>query len=192
VRLFAPSTDQRFSRREPTMRISMFVLSAATLCAITTATSAATASTRAPVKKQRVVIEGLFNIGSGTGTFKLVPMTAGPLKADSGTFADVQASGGGLPPPVIRNGQSVTVIKGSDAHTGKRGRFTVSERLALVGAGPGLADGSRYGVVTGSWSLTGNSGVYDGVVGGGAYAAVVIPKTGKNVRFSEEGIVTAG
>ena len=140
------------------------------------------------MKKQRIAIEGVYSQGSGTGTFKLVPKTPGPLTADSGKFV----GSGDIHPLVIRNGQSVEVISGSDVMTGKNGTLTVTQQLEMVVAGGPLAGGARYRVITGTWSLSGGTGAYKGLTGQGAYAAVALPRYGNNVRFSEEGIVQAG
>jgi hypothetical protein len=145
------------------------------------------------VKKQRVAIEGVYSLGSGTGTFKLTPLSAGPLKADAGTLKTIGLGSLQDPPaPFIRNGQSRSLIVGSDVYTGRRGSFTVAEKDELVNAGAELPDGSRYGVSTGTWKLGHGTGAYAGIVGKGADAAILFPKTGKNLRFSLEGIVQSG
>jgi hypothetical protein len=172
--------------KELAMRICTLLMSAAALGALAMTTSAATGATGAPVKKQRIVIEGTFNIGTSKGTFKLIPLTPGPLKQDSGTFTGT----GAFEPAVIRNGQRVTPVIGSDRLTGKNGSFTVGQRLEIVAAGGPVAAGGRYSVVTGTWSLSGGTGSYAGLAASGGYAAVAFPRVG-NVRFSEEGIVRA-
>jgi len=177
------------------MKAAIVLLFAAALCTVVIVSSTATASTRAPVQKQRVAIEGLLNMGTATGTFKVVPLTAGPLQADSGSFGDVHGFQA-IPatPAISRNGQSVTVLGGGGftrVYTAKNGRFRVAETLELVNAGPEIGNGSRYGVTTGTWSLHGISGAYKGLRGSGAEAGVVLPKAGNSVRFSEEGYVRA-
>jgi hypothetical protein len=166
------------------MKAPALLVTAAVLSLLTVA-SVATGSTTAPAKKQRVAIEGIFDTGAGKGTFRLVPLTPGPIKPDAGTFT----GGGEISPAVVRNGQEVTVITGVDRHTGKHGSFTVTQRLTMVTVGGPLAGGARYRIVTGTWSFGGGTGDYEGVVGQGAYSAIQFPRYGNNVRFSEEGIL---
>ena len=93
---------------------------------------------------------------------------AGPLKKDSGTLVGA----GKLLPPVIRNGQKVTVIIGKDVHTGKRGNFVLTQRVTSVLAARGdTAD-------TGTWKFQMGTGAYKGVTGGGGFAAVCCAKSG--------------
>ena len=137
------------------------------------------------MNKQRIAIEGVFNGTTAKGTFKLVPLTPGPLKADSGTFVGM----GRVEPETIRNGQRVTVWTGSDSYTGKNGSFTTTQRLEQVTVGGPLAGGARYRIQTGTWTFVGGTGAYEGVTGQGAYANIIFPRYGNNGRFSEEGIV---
>jgi len=172
------------------MRVRSFSIVAATISAamlgvVASVSSAATDSTSAPVNKQRIAIEGVFGWTTLKGTFKLVPLTPGPLKADSGTFI----ARGEFKRETIRNGQRVTVYTSSDSHTGKNGSFTMTQRLEQVTVGGPLAGGARYRILTGTWTLVGGTGAYEGVTGQGAYAAITFPRHGNNGRFSEEGIV---
>ena len=161
------------------------IIGAAILGVVASVSSAATDSTSAPVNKQRIAVEGVLSTGTCKGTFKLVPLTPGPLKADSGTFVAQGESKG----EIIRNGQRVAVFTSSDSHTGKNGSFTMTQRLEGVTVGGPLAGGARYRILTGTWTLVGGTGAYEGVTGQGAYAAIIFPRYGNNGRFSEEGIV---
>jgi hypothetical protein len=165
--------------------IAAAAFSAATLGVVATISSAATDATSAPVNSQRIAIEGVFSWTTGEGTFKLVPLTPGPLKADSGT----SVGNGEFKPETIRNGQGVTVFNGVDSFTGKHGTFTTTERLEQVTVGGPLAGGARYRILTGTWKLVGGTGAYKGVTGQGAYASITLPRHGNNGRFSEEGIL---
>ena len=165
--------------------IAAAIMGAAMLGVVATVSSAATDATSAPVNKQRVAVEGVYSVVTGKGTFKLVPLTPGPLKADSGTLL----GSGVVKPKIIRNGQGVTVIAGSDSYAGKNGSFTMIERLEEVTVGGPLAGGARYRIVTGTWRLAGGTGAYENVTGQGAYASISFPRHGNNGRFSAEGIV---
>ena len=92
-------------------------VSALAVVALATAVVAAAASGGPSVQKQRVAVEGRLVLATNKGTWTLTPLSPGPLKKDSGTIVGA----GKLLPPVIRNGQKVTVIIGKDVHTGKRG-----------------------------------------------------------------------
>lgn len=168
------------------MRIYPLLMSAAAIGALTTVSNAA-GSTEAPAKKQRIAITATYSPGTEMGTFTLTPLTPGPLKQDSGTFV----GSGDIKPTKVRNGQSVTVIVGSDQHTGKNGTFTVFQRIELVAAGGPVGRGKLgYSVATGTWSISGGTGAYAGLAGGGGRGDVIWPGLSK-VRFSEEGIVGA-
>jgi hypothetical protein len=178
------------ANKEVAMKLRSLPLAAATISAAmvavaATVSSAATGSTSAPVSKQRIAVEGVLSTGTCKGTFKLVPLTPGPLEADSGTLT----CQGQFKPEIIRNGQGVTVFNGVQVYTGKNGSFTMIVRLESVKVGGPLAGGARYRVLTGTWRLAGGTGAYDGITGQGAHAEIGFPRYGINTRFSEEGIV---
>jgi hypothetical protein len=182
--------DKVLTNKELAMRVRSFsiaaaIMGAAMLGVVATVSSAATDATSAPVNKQRVAVEGVYSVVTGKGTFKLIPLTPGPLKADSGTLL----GSGVVKPKIIRNGQGVTVIAGSDSYAGKNGSFTMIERLEEVTVGGPLAGGARYRILTGTWTFVGGTGAYEDVTGQGAYASVTLPRYGNNGRFSAEGIV---
>lgn len=165
------------------MTTRSLLVAVVTLAVLVAGSGAATGSTDVAVKKQRIAIEGTFSSGLGTGKFKLIPLTPGPLKKDSGTFK-VGFSGTPIDPtPQIRNGQSVTFVAGRDDHTGKNGTFSVTQRLEIVSAG------GSYAVVTGTWTFERGTGVYEGLAGGGAVAAIVLPG---DDRFRHEGFLRGG
>ena len=182
--------DKVLTNKELAMRVRSFsiaaaIMGAAMLGVVATVSSAATDATSAPVNKQRVAVEGVFSWLTGKGTFKLVPLTPGPIKADSGTFLGT----GSFRPEIIRNGQGVSVFNGADSFVGKDGSFTLIERLEAVKVGGPLAGGARYRIVTGTWRLAGGTGAYENVTGQGAYASISFPRHGNNGRFSAEGIL---
>ncbi len=130
--------------------------------------------------KQRVAIDGRFNWNTNTGTFRIIPLTTGALKADSGKFTGTGNFGNAA---VRKNGQEVTAIGGSDAYAGAKGTLNVAQRLESVAAGRG------YGVITGTWVVVRSTGVYEGYTGGGTFTAVE-PPSGEALLFREEGYIT--
>jgi len=117
---------------------------------------------------QRIAIEEKSTAtAAGTGTFRLIPLMPGPLKADSGTFT---WTGGQSGSPAIRRGQSVTTYKGVDTLKGKHGTLRIPNVTFAVDAGSG------YGTATQTWSIAGGSGAYAHLSGGGAGANVATPK----------------
>ena len=147
--------------------------------ALGTAVIATAASGGPSAQKQRVAVEGRLVLATNKGTWTLTPLSAGPLKKDAGTLV----GGGTLLPPVIRNGQKVTVIIGKDVMTGKRGKLVLTQRVNSVLAARGdTAD-------TGTWKFQSGTGAYRGVTGGGGFAAVCCAKTG--ILYSrQEGVLT--
>ena len=146
----------------------------ALVCVIAAVVSITAAA--APTAKQRIAIE---ERGDRNGTFKLIPLTPGPLKADAGTWmflGDTQL------PTVIRNGQQVTRYRGSDGFKGKYGTFRLSVVSFVVDAGGGFQAGTQ------TWSFRSGTGAYSGLGGGGAGAFVATPHGGGGDRF--EGYVT--
>jgi len=130
--------------------------------------------------KQRVAIEGNFQLSNGKGTFTLIPLTPGPLKRVSGTLVGT----GKFKPAFIRtNGQRVTVIIGEDRHSTTLGTFRITQRVESVEAGRGwTAD-------TGTWSFEAGTGVYEGVSGGGGFA-LANPQAKKVLYSRQEGYLT--
>ena len=140
-------------------------------------TLVAVASGGAAASKQRVAIDGKFILGSETGTFKLISLSGGALKADSGAFT----GSGNLSQPVVRkNGQEVTLISGTDTYTGKNGTLIVAQRVEGVAAGRG------YSIDTGTWKVVSGTGAYAGYTGGGTFAAAATPSN-LALFFREEG-----
>jgi hypothetical protein len=152
------------------------------IAAVAALTLVGVASGGSTATKQRVAIDGTFHTGSESGTFKIVSLTAGALKKDSGKFTSTGNFGN---PYVRKNGQEVTVLGGMDSYVGANGTLTVSQRLELVDAG------KSYQVVTGTWSVVSGTGAYEGYQGGGTFAAAGAP-SGATIFFREEGYVTKG
>ena len=68
------------------MTTRAILVAAVAVAVLATGSGVATGSADVAVKKQRIAIEGTFNSGAGAGKFKLIPLTPGPLKRDSGRF----------------------------------------------------------------------------------------------------------
>lgn len=150
------------------------------IAAVVSVTLVGVASGGSSATKQRIAIDGKFNINNESGTFKIIPLSAGALKADAGKFTGT----GNIGSPVVRkNGQEVTTITGTDAYTGAKGTLNVAQRLDSAAAGRG------YGVVTGTWVVVSSTGVYEGYTGGGTFSAVELP-SGAALLFREEGYIS--
>ena len=130
------------------------------------------------VKKQRIAIEERSSVGASSGTFTLIPLTPGPVKADSGTFTFSATE----KPTVIRDGQRVTTYVGVDQLRGKHGTL----RIPNVTSATDAASGYSAGTVT--WSLSRGTGVYSGLSGGGRGAGVLTPQGAISTRY--EGYVS--
>ena len=142
------------------------------------ATTVSVASGGPSAQKQRIAIEGKFNVLTGKSTWKLLPLSKGALTADEG-----RGTGTGAPKPtVLRSGQSVTTLVGGDTLTSKRGTIKLKEKIQSYPAG------SSYSADTGTWLLSGGEGEYAGYSGGGGFAAVGTPKG--IVIFRMEGYVS--
>jgi hypothetical protein len=115
---------------------------------------------------QRIAIEEK-STGSGNGTFRLIPLSAGSLKADSGRFT---WTGGPSGSPTIRKGQLVTTYKGVDVLKGKHGTLRIPSVTFALDAGSGYGAGKQR------WSIAGGTSAYAHLSGGGAGATVDTPR----------------
>jgi hypothetical protein len=140
--------------------------------------SVASAGSRAT--KQRISFLQTFNVQTGAGTWKLIPLSPGPLEADSGK----QNGDGAAGASVLRNGQRVTPISGSDRMTGKQGTLVISQNLVSTNVG------KRYSADIGTWKFVSGTGAYKALSGGGRFAGVGLP--GGIVIINQEGWVTIG
>ena len=142
-------------------------------------TVASVASGGPSATKQRIAIEGKLVLATNKGRWTLIPLSAGPLERDSGTLV----GGGVIKPPIIRNGQRVTVVIGKDAHSGKNGNFIATQVVESVTAGRGAA------AARGTWKFHGKTGVYKGVTGGGGFGSAS-PANSSILYSRQEGTVT--
>jgi hypothetical protein len=166
------------------MRIRHLIVIAAALAVLVTESGAAPGSTQTAVKQQRIAIESKFSFSTSKGTFRLIPLTPGPLKPDSGTFAIGGQATPNPPGEILEKGQTVELITASERMTGKRGSFSIAVRLKSRSAGGG------YTADVGSWSFEQGTRAYAGLIGGGGIAAVTLPNS--QLRVRREGIVRAG
>lgn len=127
--------------------------------------SASVAQARTHATKQRIAIEERITLGAQSGTFRLIPLTPGPLKADSGTLTYMAQQ----VPAVIRDGQRAARYKGTDVLAGKRGTLRIPNTTASTDAGGG------YSVGTGTWSFGRGTGTYAGLSGRGRASVAATP-----------------
>jgi hypothetical protein len=143
------------------------------------ATSLAAGSPMA--SKQRIAIEVKSSVLTGDGTFTLIPLSAGPVRSDSGRVVGE----GDIKPSVIRRtGQRVTIVLGADELRGKHGTLRLTQRIESADAG------SSFSADTGSWVVIGGSGSYAALSGGGRLAGIAAPDG--RVVYRQEGYVTKG
>lgn len=140
-------------------------------------TLASTGAAAKGMSKQRIAIEERAS-GNGTQTFALVPLTPGPLVADSG---QVTFSGGFLSKG-FQQGQFFRRYGGVETFNGKRGVLRVPNSITTTDAGHGFQAG------VGTWSITDGTGVYAGLRGGGRQSAVGTPSGTGVTRY--EGYVS--
>ena len=132
-----------------------------------------------PVAKQRIAIEEKTTVSfAGTGTFRLIPLTPGPLRADSGSFTFF----GGFRGITIRGGQEVKTYAGLDTLDGKRGTLRVKATSTSTDSGFGYDGGGS------TWSFVEGTGSYASLKGGGRGTIVSTPSGTVLSRY--EGYVT--
>ena len=149
----------------------------AVLLAGASAVSLSVASAGSNATKQCVSFVGSFDVGKGSGSWKLIPLSPGPLKPDSGKLK----GDGSLGEKLVMNGQRVTPIIGSDSMTGKRGTLVINQNIDSTDVGGGFtAD-------VGTWTIISGTGAYKGVKGGGRFAAASRDGT---VHSNQEGCFT--
>ena len=146
------------------------------------ATLASVVSAGPAVTKQRIAIVETGNPDPDVNAFffELIPLSPGPLKRDSGTVYGLSGNFGN---PVIRDGQKVFPLIGTDRLVGKNGTFMLPERLESVDVN------EAYSIQTGTWSFKNGTGAYDGVTGKGRLAGVFMMQKNKAANRLE-GFVT--
>jgi hypothetical protein len=134
------------------MRTKLTAIAALAVAAVTLTAVASAGSTTA---KQRVAIQV-------KGGFVLTPLTAGPIKPDSGTASFCCWT----QRPIIRNGQSIDINNPQMTLTGKHGTLVTRNVIGWTD----VPDG--YSLFTGTWRIIRATGVYAGLTGGGGAAGV--------------------
>jgi hypothetical protein len=94
--------------------------------------------------RQRIAIEERVGIATSKGTFRLIPLTRGAVKADSGTAKLAMKRRG----PYVVNGQSVTTYDMLEELVGRRGTFAIRSSMRSTQAG------GDYLIASGSWSVS--------------------------------------
>ena len=162
-------------------RLTVIAVASAVACAFA-ASLASVVSAGLAVVKQRIAIveEGNPDPDVNGLFFDLIPLTAGALTRDSGTVVE---STGQFLDPVIRNGQQVFPLVGTDTLSGKQGTFKIVIRVDSTDIN------SKYSVQVGTWSFKNGTGAYAGFTGGGRFAGVFLMQ--KNHAISRlEGFIS--
>jgi hypothetical protein len=149
-----------------------------TAVASAAAAMVATAGSAASARRQQIAIEERAVSGKRRGTFRLLPLAPGPLKADSGTFTFTAKE----EPAEEVDGQRVTTYTTIDVLKGKRGTLTVRSETKSTNSGAGYLVGS------GPWTVTRGTKAYAKARGGGAGSGVVTPRGAIYSRY--EGYVS--
>jgi hypothetical protein len=152
-------------------------LTAVAALAAVAAALVAVAAAKPSTTKQQIAFE-VHRCGD-TCAFVLTPLTAGAVKADSGTVTWCCWT----QHFVSRDGQKVEIdspVVGT--FTGKQGTIKVSQQIEWVN----IPDG--YSISTGTWKVVGGTGAYAGLSGGGRHAGVGLP--GGITKFREDGLVS--
>jgi hypothetical protein len=137
-------------------------------------TAAGAAGTAAP--KQRIAIEQ--RVANQAGTFKLIPLAPGPIKADSGKLFYTLKPGA----VVTTLGQRATTYTVKQTLRGKRGVIQLTGVTKSTDAGSGYLSGS------GTWSVADGTRAYAGLRGSGRESGVLTPAMVFFTRY--EGYVT--
>jgi hypothetical protein len=138
----------------------------------------AKSASEAEAARQRVSIQAKEREGASAGRFSF--WASGSLGLDTGKVTWTASER----PRIVRDGQRIEVWSVVDTFTGRRGTFTIRERVEVVDAANG------YLVGTGSWSFVRGTGSYAGASGRGRVATVRTPSGVGSTRF--EGFLQSG
>ena len=136
-------------------------LVALTLCLVGLVALAGISAATTVATKQRVVID--MKERPGVGSFVLKPLTAGPVKRDTGMYTWVVTS----KTTGTRDGQSFERVVADVTYEGENGTFVAREVDFLVA----VAIGQR--AATGTWKILRGTGAYSEVRGHGRLAAAI-------------------
>jgi hypothetical protein len=152
----------------------------AVLAAAVALTSVAAASPDAVKQRVQITTGGGADFGS-VQKFVLAPLSAGPLKSDSGT---VTGSDPANQRNVTREGQPAQIVTWVSTQKGKRGSFVVRARIEHIDAGNGFHIG------TGTWKFVRGTGAYAGATGGGRVANAFIDFGPRTLSERWDGFLT--
>lgn len=141
------------------------------------------ASVAAPQEtRQRIAIEVRFSPLTGVGTWRVIPLTPGPIARGTGKIVSTDyVTGKGR-----RNGGEVTLIRGRQTLRGTQGTIRLTQRVESAEVQLGMA----YSAEVGSWTFSSGTGSFAGFEGGGRIAGVSLPSG--IVLGRHEGWVTRG
>jgi hypothetical protein len=159
--------------RTKLVAIAVLATAAVTLVAVASAGSVAA--------KQRITIQTKGSCGTSASTCPavLTPLTAGAVKADTGTAVFccwTQRF-------VTRNGQSIEIDNPLMTFTGKRSTLVIRKQIDWVD----LPDG--YAISTGTWKVVRGTGDYAKLSGSGQHAGLQFPSG--DTKWVEEGFVVS-
>ena len=143
--------------------------------------SLAAAGQNGKMTRQRIAIEERVDTLTGKGTWRLIPLTPGPISRDSGKVVCTTRVVG----TAMREGARVTLIVGHHELTGKRGTITISQEVESAD----VALGSAYSTDVGAWKLRRGTSACADLHGGGRFAAVGLPSG--TVLARQEGWVSS-
>jgi hypothetical protein len=147
----------------------------ASFVALTTALMAGGATAGHATKQQRIAID----FYAKSGTFVLTPLTAGPIRSDSGMYSSCCWTRRRF----VRDGQSMENDDPTVTLHGRRGTFIWHEVITYV------ESDNDYTAATAVWTITDGTGVYDNLEGHGREAAVNRTKEDQEVAAKAEGLV---
>jgi hypothetical protein len=156
------------------MHAKIFV-STALLVAAATAAGVATAGPSAKPRQQRIAIA----LDKAPG-FVLTPLTAGPIRRDSGTWTACCWTDRS----VIRDGQSASIDDPTLTFKGKRGTFTWHAKVTFVDLD------NDYTVATAVWKIASGTGAYALLEGHGRQALVFRTDAHGNLADKVEGLMS--
>jgi len=163
------------------MRWKTLVAAAALVVAATLVVGVATAGSAASkTKRQRITI--VLDDSASPSTFVLTPLTAGPIRQDSGQWSACCWTNRS----VTRDGQSVDIDNPKLTFKGKNGTFTWRARITFVDLD------NDYTVATAVWKITRGTGAYAHLEGHGRQAFVEKTDGTDKLADQAQGVVDLG
>lgn len=151
------------------------LIAAALSIVVATLAGVATAGPSAKPRQQRIAIA----LDKAPG-FVLTPLTAGPIRGDSGTWTACCWTDRS----VIRDGQSASIDDPTLTFKGKRGTFTWHAKVTFVNLD------NDYTVATAVWKIASGTGAYAHLQGHGRQAFVLRTDAKGNLADKVEGLMS--